>query len=265
MEATIDFKGKQIHYTISGQGKALVLLHGFLESRLIWDNYSRALSDEFKVICIDLPGFGKSDVFAETHSMEFMAEAVRAVLDENRIDNCVISGHSMGGYVALAFADKYPEKTKGISLFHSHAAADNDEVKENRERTIDIVKKGRKDFIHSFIPTLFAKENAEQFRDEIDALRERHKYTSAEAIVAALRGMKERRDHRELLRNAAFPIQFIIGKKDEKIPFENALSQAGLPDHSDIKLLGNVGHMGFIEAEQICLDSLRNFAEICYK
>ncbi len=103
----------------------------------------------FKVIAIDLPGFGQSDNFSEVHSMEFMAGVVKDVLDQEEVSSCVITGHSMGGYVSLAFLEQFPAYLKGLILFHSHAAADTDEAKKNRERTVKIVEANKKDFIKS--------------------------------------------------------------------------------------------------------------------
>ena len=150
MEKQILYQGKTVNYKIEGSGPALVLLHGFLENIHIWDDFSSALSKLNKVISIDLPGFGKTDVFSEIHTMEFMADVVNAVLEEEKINYCLLAGHSMGGYVSWAFAEKYGEKLKGLVLFHSHAAGETDESRANRNRTIEIVKKDHVDFISNF-------------------------------------------------------------------------------------------------------------------
>ncbi len=264
MNKNLDFQEKHIHYTIQGNGPCIILQHGFLESLNIWDDFSRELSNDFQVISIDLPGFGKSDVFSENHSMEFLAETVHAVLQENKIDQCVMAGHSMGGYVGLAFASKYPAMLKGLCLFHSHAAADNEQAKDNRNRTIEIVTKGKKDFIRNFIPTLFAKDNVHLFEDEIRQLKKWAGETSAESIVAALRGMRDRQSHLGFLTDTHIPVQFIIGKQDEKIPFDKILAQASLCRHSEIIFIREAGHMGFIEARQICLQAITSFTKNTY-
>nr|NQU93443.1 alpha/beta fold hydrolase [Bacteroidota bacterium] len=144
MNKSTNFHGKSINFYDSGKGQALVLLHGFLESGLMWDRFTQELSKEFRVIAIDLPGFGKTPVVAEKHSMELMAGAVKAVMDDLKITSCIMIGHSLGGYITLEFAVQYPELLKGICLFHSHASADTAEARENRRRTINIVKLNRK-------------------------------------------------------------------------------------------------------------------------
>ncbi|MDZ7743390.1 MAG: alpha/beta fold hydrolase [Bacteroidota bacterium] len=261
MEKNLDFRNKQIHYSQSGNGPCLVLLHGFLESLQIWDSFRQPLENDFTVICIDLPGFGKSDVFSENHNMDFMAEVVYAVLQENKIDQCVMAGHSMGGYVSLAFARNYPAMLKGLCLYHSHAAADNEEAKENRNRTLEIVDKGKKNFINNFIPTLFAKGNVAAFDEQIEQLKAWARETSAEGIKAALQGMRDRQSQLNLLTETDIPIQFIIGKQDKKIPFNKILAQVSLCRHSEIIFLREAGHMGFVEAPKICLQAMTSFAK----
>ncbi|MFW6104151.1 MAG: alpha/beta fold hydrolase [Bacteroidota bacterium] len=117
MEET-KFKDKRINYVIQGEGEPLFLVHGYLETLEIWDEFAEALAGDYKVIRMDLPGHGKSEVIQETHDMELLAEVANALLEENQIFSCTMIGHSMGGYVTLAFADLYPEKLKRFSLFH---------------------------------------------------------------------------------------------------------------------------------------------------
>ncbi len=140
MNKEITFKGAKINYTITGIGDTIVFLHGFLENLTMWDVFSEKLSETYKVIAIDLPGFGQSDVISENHSMSTMAEAVNSVIKNEGISKCIFIGHSMGGYVALAFAELFEKKLNGIVLFHSQSAADDEEAKINRNRTIKIVE-----------------------------------------------------------------------------------------------------------------------------
>ena len=156
-----EYKEGKVYYTEAGKGRAIVLLHGFMESLHIWDDYAKELSKRYRVICIDLPGHGKSDCFGYVHSMELMADAVNAVLEKLNLRKIFLAGHSMGGYTGLAFAEKYPDKIKGLCLFHSTANADSEERKENRNRALEIVKKNHKKFINQIIPLWFAKENRE--------------------------------------------------------------------------------------------------------
>ncbi len=200
MEKSILFEKGSLCYTIAGQGPVVVFLHGFLEDHHIWDAFTEKFEKNHTIIAIDLPGFGKSSVFYENHSMTFMANAVYYILLEENIENCILVGHSMGGYVALAFADLYPAKLNGLVLFHSHAGADEEEGKQNRNRTIKLVKSDRLGYISSFIPQLFAEKNIVKFDEEINFLRKKANKISPDAVIAALEGMRDRNDQRKLLR-----------------------------------------------------------------
>lgn len=256
----ISFKGSTIHHSIHGKGRAVVLLHGFTESLDIWKPFTRKLAYDHTVICVDLPGHGRSGVIGDVHTMDLMAEAVNAVIKEAGISQAVMVGHSMGGYVALAFAEKYPRKTRGLTLFHSHAAADSPEAMASRDRTIDIIDKDKKGFIQGFIPSLFDPRNVERFRQEISQLKVIAASMSKEAIIAALRGMKLRPDRTHVLANSDIPIQFIIGKNDTRIPMELVVPQTLLPSYSEVTILEGVGHMGFIEERQKTFHAVRSFA-----
>jgi pimeloyl-ACP methyl ester carboxylesterase len=259
MEKQILFREHKVNYKIEGSGPALVLLHGFLENIHIWDDFSNAISKLNKVITVDLPGFGKTDVFSDNHSMEFMADVVNAVLEYENIKYCLLAGHSMGGYVSLAFAEKYGNKLKGLVLFHSHASEDDEQGKINRDRTIEVVKKDHKNFIVNFIPLLFAPDNVDRYSKKIEELKEISLKTKKEAVVAALAGMRDRKDMKELLTKVDFPVLFIIGKQDSRIAIDTILPQIVLPKHSEALILEGVGHMGFIEARKETLRSLSHF------
>jgi len=260
MDKHLEYKGIKINYKFSGSGNCIVLLHSFLESLRIWDEFMERLSKEFKIIAIDLPGHGLTDNFSEIHRMEFMGETVKAVLDHLNIDNCIMIAHSMGGYVTLAFAEKYPEMLNGICLFHSQAAAVSEEAKQNRERTIKIVNNNHKGFIKNFIPDLFALANRKIYQDEIEVLMKQANTTSKEGIVAALEGMKERSDKIELLKTFDKPVMYILGKEDSRIPADAALAQCGLANRCTVHILGGVGHMGYIEAQNETMNYITNFA-----
>jgi len=263
MFRNVIFKGRSIHYQVEGSGKPVILLHGFLESLEMWDGFATELSKELSVIRIDLPGFGKSESIGETHTMELMADSVKAVIDQEQIENVVMAGHSMGGYTALAFAEMYPEYLSGLCLFHSQAAADDEESKQNRTRTIEVVKNDHQNFISNFIPLLFAEENIKKFSDEIVALKQMSLKTSAMGVVAALAGMRDREDSRELLTQLNIPLFFVVGKQDSRIPLKKILPQLTLSKHTEVLLLDGVGHMGFLEAPKTIFPILTGFFKRC--
>ena len=119
MKKFLDYKEIKISYLIEGEGETLVFLHGYLEAKEIWKDFSRRFSSSYKVICIDLPGHGESGVLGDIHEMDEMASATAAVLQNENIDFCVLFGHSMGGYAVMSFVENYPESLKGYCLFHS--------------------------------------------------------------------------------------------------------------------------------------------------
>jgi pimeloyl-ACP methyl ester carboxylesterase len=254
-----------IAYTDNGTGRCIVLLHGFMETNTIWNNYVLTLSKLYRVICINLPGHGTSDCLGYAHTMELMADSVNAVLQHLRLSRVFIIGHSMGGYVALALAEKHPAKIKGICLFHSTASADSEERKLNRDKALSLIKNNHKKFITSVIPLWFAKENRVAFADEIEALKTEALAMPKQALVAALEGMKARIDREMVLKFSSFRVFYIIGKKDETIPYEQVKTQTTLPNDCEYLILDNVGHMGFIEAPQICLKALKSFARKAFK
>jgi len=262
---SISYKNAKIHYTDAGKGPSIVLLHGFLESLEMWDEFANQLSTEFRVICIDLPGFGDSGMISDIHSMDTFAGSVKAVLDHLGISDCVMIGHSMGGYISLAFAKKYPKMVKGLGIFHSHAGADDPEAKKNRDRAISVIRQNHVGFIKEFIPDLFAPENVGKFSKEIKLLKERAGRVSKEAIISAMAGMRDRKSRLDVLEKSEKPVLFIAGKLDTRIPLAKVMEQATLPKHTELLVLGNIAHMGFLEAKDECLRKIRYFADYCLK
>jgi len=261
----VQFQSKSIAFQVSGTGPALVLLHGFLESKAIWDDFILSLEKDFTVVAIDLPGHGESELLAEIHIMQLMAGSVKEVLKAENIEKAVIVGHSMGGYVALQFAVDYENMVKGLLLFHSHANADSDEARENRRRTIDIVKKNRHGFIMQFIPDLFDQRHVGNYKEAIRNLQNIAALMTPEAIIAALSGMRDRPSQHQFLLKTKIPVLSILGKQDSRMPFNQLMIQATIPSHSEILLLEDVGHMGFIEAPGKTLQALKHFAIRCFE
>ncbi len=258
------FKNASINYSEAGSGDTLVLLHGFTETLSIWDDFARDLSRYFRVICVDLPGHGGSDCIGEVHSMELMADVVMTVLDKLSAGRCVVIGHSMGGYVALAFARKYGSSVCGLGLFHSSALSDSNQAREGRMRAIEAIRKNHHEFLTAFIPSLFAPENKEIFRKETEILVEQAKKMSKEAVIAAQMGMKERPGSREILLNAKYPVMFISGHQDSRIPVNDLQHQLLLPETTYSLLLKNCGHMGYLEKKEKTLGFVKCFTHACY-
>jgi len=260
MEGNVKFKNANLHYRDDGKGNAIVLLHGYLESMDIWGSFRDELTRYCRVITIDLPGHGKSDSVSETHTMEVMADAVEIVLNHLDIGRAVITGHSMGGYVTLAFAEIFPEKTAGYCLFHSHGFADSEEKKANRDREIELVESGKKIQIFKInIPRAFANDSLRRFSDEVERSGKIALSTNEEGIVCALKGMKARPDRRKVLMESVVPVLIIAGKKDNYIPFGVYEQHFNLAPKSDVLILENSGHMGFIEEKEKSLEGILKF------
>ena len=260
----ISFQSKTISYTIAGEGPCLVLLHGFPMDQRVWEKSSMHLSAYHKVICIDLPGFGQSDILDEFHSMALMAQAVQAVLMHEKIEKCVMLGHSMGGYVSLEFASQFPEMLKGLILLHSQAAADDETAQANRNKSIEAVKRNKEAFISPFIEGLFSDDFIANQPDRINHTKDICLSQKVEAIVAALAGMRDRANQLDLLKRIQIPVLFILGKEDKRMPYVNIMSQAALPAHAELLILDKVAHFGFMEKPQIVGMTIGQFTDKCF-
>lgn len=255
MEKFYSYSGIEIRYLIEGQGNCVVLVHGFMEGLEIWNDFARELTKEFCVIRIDLPGHGKSLPLPVDHSMEIQAEVLAGIIEREGIAEVILCGHSMGGYIALSFVEKFRNRTKALCLFHSHAAEDSTEVLKNRLRTLQLIDENKAGFIINFIPTLFAESNIPLFTSEIDALKKMASNMTTLGLKKTIKGMMQRKDQRILLQSLEIPVLYIVGKKDSKIQFQEIMHQATLPKISYVLILEHVGHLGFLE------DFGRTFAE----
>lgn len=253
------FKGVPLYYSRQGKGMAVVFLHGFMESREIWNDFISFLPKDFHYISIDLPGHGKSGCLSYVHTMEDMAESVHFVLKKLRIRKSVFIGHSMGGYVALAYAEMYPDSVLGLCLFHSSARADTIPKKQEREKAINIVKQNFRRFVHETIPRLFYITPAKPQQKLIKRSLNIALQTPLQGAIAALEGMKIRSERELIIRFAPYRVAFIIGKNDAVLPYETILEQAKLPENCDCLLIENCGHMGFMEQPEACAAFLRKW------
>jgi len=260
-----DFKKTKIAYTDSGKGRVVVLLHGFLGSHEIWSEFTKKLSGRFRVIAIDLPGHGNTPSIGYYHSMELLAQSVKAVLDDIGVRRYVIAGHSMGGYTALAFAELYPENVSGLCLFNSTSYADSEEKKKDRDRVIRLVKKEHKHYVTEVVTTLFAPENVLKFSAEVEKVKRIAAGTSKQSIINSLEGIKERKSRDMILKFAEYPVLFIIGKKDTVINYETMYPQMGMCKYPSVLMIENGAHMCFYEASKETLKELSVFADRCFR
>lgn len=258
-ENTLLYKTVKITYYIYGtsRGKTIVWLHGFLEDSRMWTYLIEYFPKSFRHIFIDLPGFGKSQCIAYVHTMDEMAEVVKAVLDKLRIRKAALVGHSMGGYVSLAFGEKYPESVRALCLFHSTAAADSEEKIHNRNRGIEIAKKNPQLFARATFQGLFAHWAFDKYKVDIEKQSEIAASTSVQGIIAALEGMKIRPDRTVLLHFAPYPIFHIVGNEDPVFTGQSLDDQLNAPKVKAYIL--RAGHMSHIENREELIPALNSF------
>ncbi len=253
------YKNTKIHYTESGKGTAIVLLHGFLENVSMWQSLEFLLSAKYRVICIDLLGHGQTENLGYVHTMTEIAEVVKTVLDELHIRRSFFVGHSMGGYVALAFADLYPDNVKGLVLLNSTARADSEEKKIGRDRAIAVVKENHKSFIRTSIPMLFRSKCRKIHAEEITKIKREALKTSRQGIIAALEGMKIRLDREVLLHFGPYPSLMILGKKDPVLNYEDLIEQTSGAKTELVELEN--GHMSLIEDKKLAEKAILEFVK----
>lgn len=241
----LNYNNASIYYEIHGQGPAFVLLHGFLESSTMWAKLIPEIAERHTVISLDFPGHGKSDCIAKEHTMELMAEVVHALLSHLRISTVTMMGHSMGGYVALAFAEKYDEKLQKLVLLNSTSAEDSADRKLNRSRAIGVISKNPSAFIRMAISNLFAESTHQKYASEIENMKNEALSFPLEGIIAAILGMKNRKDRTTILKNFSKEKLLICGSKDPIVPFKASKTLASDTLTPFIKLNG--GHMAVIE------------------
>lgn len=250
----------RIFYTDNGKGLPVVLIHGYLETSAIWEEFADGLADRFRVIAVDLPGHGKSDIFREVHSMDLMADVVHELLIGLETGPVFMIGHSMGGYVTMAFVEKYPDMLRAYSLFHSHPFPDSPEAITRRQMEIKLVRSGNKDkMFPESASKLFAESNLERFSNAVIRSKEIAADVPAEGIIAALKGMMERPSRAEVIEKVKIPCLWIFGVQDNHINFDKMLARIKLPSNVRVEIFQNSGHMGFIEEKDRAFDLITEF------
>lgn len=246
-----------------GDGATVVLLHGFSENAELWSAQTAQLKNKYRVIIPDLPGTAASPVTTPL-TMESMADYVYAILLAENIQEAVVIGHSMGGYVALALAEKYPRILKGLGLFHSTARADSEEKKEGRRKSIKLMEQyGAETFIRQTLPNMFSPATKSAHPEWVDAYVKMGMGCELPALVAYYEAMAQRPDRTAVLQQTTAPVLFIIGKDDNAVPLDNVLPQITLPRLSSIHIFEHVGHMGMWEVAAESNVILEQFIAFC--
>lgn len=253
-----------VHLCDSEAGeKCVVLLHGYLESMMVWDDFIPLLYKQVRVVTLDLPGHGISVVNGACHTMEYLADVVAETMQALGVERYTVVGHSMGGYVALAVAERYADRLEGVVLLSSTPNPDSPEKSENRRREIKLVESGKKELLARVAPEAgFAIVNRGRMKGYIEDLTEQVHITEDEGIIALLNGMIERKDQNEMLQKSTVRQLFILGKQDEYIPLEVAEAMVARHPQAEVAWLDEAGHMGFLESPEACAEALLKFMEI---
>lgn len=254
--------GCDVYYVIRGKGPALMLLHGFPLDHNIWQGIVDEICDHYTVILPDLPGAGKSTL-PDDLSIETMAAAMGDILKQEGIDKAVLCGHSMGGYVALAFAELYPDRIAGLGMIHSTAHSDSDEKKEQREKVIKIISDGGKEpFINQMITALYSDDTATDAN--LSYTRDIAMSTNEAALLAFYKSMINRPDRTSTLQGAAYPCLWIVGDDDKVLNKNVVLQQSWLANVNYVYVLKNCGHISMIETPKTSVTYIKDFLVYCY-
>jgi pimeloyl-ACP methyl ester carboxylesterase len=231
----------------------------------VWNGFAENLGSEFRVILIDLPGCGLSDVYGEVHSMEFMVQAIKELIVSVGLKKVFLTGHSLGGYVALAFLEIFPENLTGYCLFHSQPFPDPPAALDKRKREIEIVRMGKMNLMYpDNVIRMFATSNLESFSVALQRSKDIASRISGEGIIAVLNGMIIRPSRLAFMEEGEVPCLWILGSMDNYIPCEFIQTMVNLPANARVIVLKNSGHMGFIEEEKLAVKVVSDFVNsIC--
>ncbi len=241
------YDNSNIYYEAYGNGPAMVLLHGFLESSTIWKNYVTPLSEKYTVIIIDLPGHGKSETITEAHTMELMAKVINELLLSLKISQAILVGHSMGGYISLAFTELFEEKVLKLILLNSTTEADTEERKLNRSRAVKIIQHEKNSFLSMAIANLFSPTSRLSFATEIKTLIKEAQGFSPQGIIANIKGMRDREDRSHILKSFSKEKWIICGTEDSIVPLSTSKVISERTNSNLIILSGS--HMSWLESE----------------
>ena len=253
---TVAVNGINLAYTRLGKGTPLVLVHGFPLDSSSWNELIPYLKDHFDLILPDLRGFGKSTTVEAPYTLSDIADDLAGLLDDLGVEKTALAGHSMGGYISLAFAKKYPQRVSGLGLIASQAAADAPEGKERRYKTAaDVAEKGVGVVVEAMSPKLSADVRVQEF---VRGVIERQ---SKQAVIGALKAMAEREDAMPILSSFNFPLVLIHGDADQLIPIERAKEIKSANPSATLLELKGAGHMPMMEFARQTADGLMIFAE----
>ncbi len=259
----IHTNNQQLHYRMTGKGNPVMLVHGFGEDGHIWNKQVEYLQQHYQLIIPDLPGSGRSTMVHGPWSIDHFAESLKQIFDKENISKAVMIGHSMGGYITLAFEELYSGRLSAFGLFHSTSFADSEEKKQNRRKGIEFIREhGPHLFLKQTIPGLFS----ENFRTEnpavVNELLEAAKNFSAESLIGYYEAMIQRPDRSRIIKQSVKAVLLVMGEEDKAVPLADSLKQSSFAERSLIKIMPFTAHMGMLEATETSNKTLEQFLEL---
>ncbi|CAM3030755.1 alpha/beta fold hydrolase [Paenibacillus sediminis] len=256
----VNVDGYTISYSDQGAGEAAVLLHGFCGSSAYWNDIVPLLSSHYRLIVPDLRGHGRSDAPMGPYSIDQMADDIVKLLDHLQISKATVFGHSLGGYISLSLAERYPLRMKGFSLVHSTAYPDSEEAKKKRLQAVSSIQAhGIADFVDGLIPGLFAADNVKLMPEKIMRAKEIGYHTPPQGAIGASLAMHDRPDRRDVIANSELPVLLVAGEKDGVVPHEKTFTAS----KSNIiqSIIPGAGHMSMMEKPQQLANVMHSFLE----
>lgn len=256
----MQYQALSIGYSVSGAGEAVVLVHGLGEDGKVWEGLRAGLEENYLVIVPDIPGSGRSKGLPAQQTIDALAECLQPVLHQEGIDRCTMIGHSMGGCIALAFAERYPNTVTRLGLFHATAFPDSDERKDTRKKNIDLInREGAAKFIDQSTPKLFSPESHEKYPQLVAATTACYRDFLPGSLIYYTTAMMNRPDRTTVLTSFNGPVLFIMGEHDNALPIGQSLQECHLPGISYVYVCSHSAHLGMLEEPEFCADAIAYF------
>lgn len=244
---TVNIRGVRIAYEEAGEGLPIIFIHGFPLSRRMWSPQISTLSKKYRVIALDLRGFGESDKPPGPYSIEDFADDVASLMLELDAAPGVVAGHSMGGYISFQLIRKHSKQVQSLILTNTRAEADSEEKKKSRLALMEKIRREGKDrFLDESAARLLSPQNAKK-ADLVRQVRGFMEGCTEETLIATLKALAERPDNTELLKKIKVPTLIVAGDEDQIVPVESAIFMARTIPNAAISLIKGTGHLSNFE------------------
>ncbi|MBO7320913.1 MAG: alpha/beta hydrolase [Bacteroidales bacterium] len=261
MEFFATSNGIPVHISDTEKGDiTILLLHGYLETLYVWEDFISLFPKNIRFISIDLPGHGLTGSHPHSNSMEFCVEIIKGAIDKCSVSQCYVAGHSLGGYISFELQKRFPDLIKGIIMINTNTYADSDEVASSRDKEINFILSGRHLALASIaIPNMFKKENLRRMDDKIQEIIEIADTHDPEGLAASVRGMASRVDNTDYVSSLDIPVIAFFGDSDQFFPLDQVNKlMASLPK-AECHIVPDSGHDSYLEEPQFVADRIINF------